>query len=520
MADETLASIAVEIQGDTARLDRDLTRAVQTSQAQGGAAGSAFAAGFGDRAVRAVDGLRRDMGGIRDMVGTFANATGLRLAGQFEGYQTGFTTLIGDAGKAKSLIRDLANVARETKFETPELVGYARGLLATGRAAEKVASDMRTLSDAGSALDMSTGEFGDLVERMRNLRLKPIVDMDALIGLQSRGINLQKIAQQQTGRNMSTTQAMGFFQGMGGERAYNAIVAGMDKNFGGAGKRFADQFNGLVNNLSDNLNQAKKPTGDLLLAGAERLLKNANTLINIAGSLNEATLGGAGLVAVVGLGALAYRKYNTVAATVVGTTERLTLALEKLATSEVMATGGAVRAAVPSAIGMSSAAIAGESAAAGAVAGRAAATVGAGEAAAAGAAGAAGVGVAARLAAARAGSMAMAARVGAMATAMGGPGGIGLIHYSDGSDVRAIVSLANRFGANITTKGSGDGAKTAASGGAGFLQPLADAIDSLITVIRAQFSVLGGGKMSQAAIRQIETEYAMAHSHALTFGVG
>jgi len=77
----------------------------------------------------------------------------------FEQFESSLKTILGDAGKAKKLITELAEFARTTPFELPELQAATRSLLSYGFASEKILDTLRRVGDVSSALSLNINEL-------------------------------------------------------------------------------------------------------------------------------------------------------------------------------------------------------------------------------------------------------------------------------------------------------------------------------------------------------------------------
>ena len=77
----------------------------------------------------------------------------------FEQFESSLKTILGDAGKAKKLITELAEFARTTPFELPELQAATRSLLSYGFESEKLIDTLRRVGDVSSALSLNINEL-------------------------------------------------------------------------------------------------------------------------------------------------------------------------------------------------------------------------------------------------------------------------------------------------------------------------------------------------------------------------
>ena len=86
----------------------------------------------------------------------------LKLASDFEQTQVAFTTMLGDADKAKALFNELRDFSASTPFEFPEIRDAGRSLLAFGVNAEDVTESLRRIGDISAGVGAPVGEIAEL----------------------------------------------------------------------------------------------------------------------------------------------------------------------------------------------------------------------------------------------------------------------------------------------------------------------------------------------------------------------
>lgn len=86
----------------------------------------------------------------------------LKLASDFEQTQVAFTTMLGDADKAKTLFNELRDFSASTPFEFPEIRDAGRSLLAFGVSAEDVTESLRRIGDISAGVGAPVGEIAEL----------------------------------------------------------------------------------------------------------------------------------------------------------------------------------------------------------------------------------------------------------------------------------------------------------------------------------------------------------------------
>lgn len=86
----------------------------------------------------------------------------LKGAADQEQLQVAFSTMLGSADKAKTMLSELADFASSTPFEMPEVQGAAKSLIAYGIASKDVKDTLRTLGDVASGVGVPLGDIATL----------------------------------------------------------------------------------------------------------------------------------------------------------------------------------------------------------------------------------------------------------------------------------------------------------------------------------------------------------------------
>jgi tape measure domain-containing protein len=97
---------------------------------------------------------------------------GVKLAGEADGEaeqaRVAFGVMLGSGEKAKAMLAELNQFAAETPFETGELTGAARQLLAMGVNADKVIPSLRAIGDVSAGIGAPIGEIAYLFGQVRS----------------------------------------------------------------------------------------------------------------------------------------------------------------------------------------------------------------------------------------------------------------------------------------------------------------------------------------------------------------
>jgi tape measure domain-containing protein len=121
-------------------------------------------------------------------------AYSVKLAAQAEQARVSFTTMLGSAEKAKQLQAEINSFAASTPFNTTDLIGASKSLLAFGVSQEQIIPTMRTLGDLSAGLGIP---LGDLAEIYGKAKVQGRLMMEDINQLTGRGIPvIQEFAKQ------------------------------------------------------------------------------------------------------------------------------------------------------------------------------------------------------------------------------------------------------------------------------------------------------------------------------------
>lgn len=272
--------------------------------------------------------------------------SGVRVAAQFQTAEFGAARLAGSAAAASDTIAELQQMAENSPFRTsaPELMGYARALLATGDNAAQAVKHLKLFQDVAAGTGQDKEMIAGLAEAASKMRSEPEAAIKQLIGLSvHKGVNLQEVLRQGSGGTINARnpeQATEILSSMYGPRAFQIVTKGLEKMFGGAADAAAKgTFNGIVAKMMNNINSLMEPTGRILLPILSAVASTAAGAVNIASAINRFSGGIAGIAAIV-VGSI--RTWGIFSATLIrarGMIDLLTVSLERMAGVSGVAAG-------------------------------------------------------------------------------------------------------------------------------------------------------------------------------------
>lgn len=177
-----------------------------------------------------------------------------------------FTQFLGSAKAADQYLKELYQIAATTPFQFADVTMGAKKLIAMGADANEAKDELITLADAASALGVGQEGINRLVLAIGQIRAAGRVQGDEVRQLQEAGINAYKylidaglLTQKQVGNlgNLNIDAAKGIA----------AIMAGMQRDFGGMSAAQARTWQGQLSTIKDYAAQAAgalvKPIFDL-----------------------------------------------------------------------------------------------------------------------------------------------------------------------------------------------------------------------------------------------------------------
>lgn len=158
-SDESV-TVAVTSTADTSGIDKTTNSVSGLEKATG--SGAKSAAAFGIVAGAAATGVALLGQGIKA-----AASAAIGGSASFEQNRIAFETMLGSADKARSLMVDISNFAKETPFQLPEVVAASKQLLAFGFAQSEILPEMRKLGDVAAGVGVPVGQLSVVFGQVR-----------------------------------------------------------------------------------------------------------------------------------------------------------------------------------------------------------------------------------------------------------------------------------------------------------------------------------------------------------------
>ena len=182
------------------------------------------------------------------------------IRGEFQQLEASFTTLLGSAEKAQSMMNDLTKLAATTPFGLQDVSQGAKQLLAYGVAAEDVTSTMRKLGDISAGLSLN---LNDLVWLYGTTLTQGRMFTQDLRQFQSRGIPMAEELAKIFG--VTKDQVAGLVSaGKVGSKEVIEAIDNMTKSgsqFGGLMDMQSHTITGQISNIEDTIDMAFNDLG-------------------------------------------------------------------------------------------------------------------------------------------------------------------------------------------------------------------------------------------------------------------
>lgn len=229
-------------------------------------------------------GVTVPLAGATAAVGTFA----LRTASAAETTEISFTTMLGSEEAALSMMEELADFAAHTPFELSGLQTATRQLLAYGFTAEDVIPMLTAVGDATAALGTGQAGIESVTRALGQMQTRGKVSAEEMLQLTEAGIPAWEYLARAIGTDTAGAMDAVSEGAVSASEGIDAIVSGMENDFGGMMEEQSKTVEGLFSNLSDAIEQ---PLMALRESDAyERFAESLADVVDAAGPFVESLL--------------------------------------------------------------------------------------------------------------------------------------------------------------------------------------------------------------------------------------
>lgn len=237
----------------------------------GAALGTAIAPGIGTAIGAAVGGLSGIFSGAIEQWGNRDDAfkdyydglyedvkgrsgemveSGSTIAGGREQTRMAFAQRLGGEDEAREYLGRVETMAAKTNYDYDEITGYAK-LLLNSYDPDETLDVLQSLSDATAGLNLSSSDVNMMISGLSRMRTTGKATQEYLNYFRERGVDVDQALADELGVDKSTVSGMVSKGQVGGEDAAAAILAFIEKEFGGLSDDLAGTYDAMADNLGD-----------------------------------------------------------------------------------------------------------------------------------------------------------------------------------------------------------------------------------------------------------------------------
>lgn len=192
---------------------------------------------------------------------------------QFEQYETSFAVMLGDMGRAQSLMEDLKDFAARTPYTVPDVTQNAQLLMNYGVEAENI---IKTLTQLGDLSQGSVDKLNRISLAYGQMLAKGKVTGEELRQMTEAGVPLTQALADNMG--IATSALMGFIEkGQVGVPQLNAAISDLTTGtgkFAGMMEKQSETLIGRWSTLKDNMGQFARDIGEEAFGETKNALKD------------------------------------------------------------------------------------------------------------------------------------------------------------------------------------------------------------------------------------------------------
>ena len=187
--------------------------------------------------------------------GAAAGAFAIKTASAAETSEIAFTTMLGSAEAAESMMGQLADFAATTPFELTGLTSATQQLLAYGFTAEDVIPMLTAVGDATAALGTGQTSIEAVTRALGQMQTRGKVSAEEMLQLTEAGIPAWEYLARAIGTDTAGAMAAVSEGAVDATTGIQALTKGMEEDFGGMMESQSKTVAGLMSNLADSLTQ-------------------------------------------------------------------------------------------------------------------------------------------------------------------------------------------------------------------------------------------------------------------------
>ena len=223
--------------------------------------------------------------GIAAAIAYKVGRSALDLAGWMQMTKVAFTTMLGSPKVADEWIAKFRQMAFEMPFTFRGVVEDVRSLLAYGFKIEETPRIITALSDAAAAFGGNQELFSRITMALGQIRAKGYPAGEEMRQMAQAGIPAWEILAEHIGTTIPDAMQKAENRAIDAGTAIEALVAGMEKRYGGLSKQMMNTLPGAMSNLTDVWEAAMMVLGGPIAIQATKIIKAiSDTIWKLANS--------------------------------------------------------------------------------------------------------------------------------------------------------------------------------------------------------------------------------------------
>lgn len=241
-----------------------------------GAAGGAraFRAGLAGLAVRAA-GMLGVLYGIKQAI-----TLGVEFNAMKEQAEIAFTTMLGGAREATTMMQQLQEFAARTPFEFERLIPSTQRLMAFGFEAQRIIPMLRNIGDAVAGLGGGEEMINRVTLALGQMQAKGVVAAQEMMQLTEAGIPAWEYLARALDTDVAGAMKLVEQRTVDAGTAIDAVLAGMERDFGGMMEEQSRTWDGLWSTIHDTWQQIAGELTEPIVLGAKGPLEKLVTTLD------------------------------------------------------------------------------------------------------------------------------------------------------------------------------------------------------------------------------------------------
>lgn len=240
----TVGDLLVKIGADFTQYNKDLAKAEGMARKSGSTIGDVFKNAMSvTLGMSAFEALKA---GIKSVT-----SAGIGFNSMLQTARIGFSTMLGCAQRAEGFLSQIADFAKTTPFEFPELLDASKRMLAYGFAAEEIIPTLRAVGDASAGLGAGKQGIDRITLALGQIRAKGKLSAEEMRQLTEAGVPAWDMLAEAMGKTTAEIMDMQQKGLIPANKAVKTIVKGMEKRFGGMMKNMENTWEGVTSTIKD-----------------------------------------------------------------------------------------------------------------------------------------------------------------------------------------------------------------------------------------------------------------------------